>query len=414
MLADKIRYYQEEKKMLKNTPAGYKKEYPWLKEVDSLALANVQLNLEGAFRKFFREPGVGFPHYKSKKHSRKSYTTNMVNGNICLQDRFLKLPKMQPVKIKLHRMIPEGWKLKSVTVSREPSGKYFASLLFDCENQTAEKRQAEKFLGMDFAMHGMCVFSTGERAGYPMFYRNAEKKLAREQRKLSRCEKGSRNYQKQKKKVALYHEKIKNQRKDFQHKLSHSLAEDYDAVCVEDLNLKGIAGGLHFGKGIQDNGYGQFLSMLGYKLEERGKYLIKVDRYFASSKICSVCGHKKKELALSERIYLCECGNRMDRDVNAASVTSFTSVSVRTTLAIALRSSSLTVSISLWSSLSETSSLTISIALESSARTALAKTSSLGSSFTLRSSLTVLSVRSSVACTWAVIIISSWSVTVCS
>ena len=118
-----------------------------------------------------------------------------------------------------------------------------------------------------------------------------------------RQEKGSRNYQKQKKKVALYHEKIKNQRKDFQHKLSHSLAEDYDAVCVENLNLKGIAGGLHFGKGIQDNGYGQFLSMLGYKLEERGKYLIKVDRYFASSKICSVCGHKKKELALSERIY---------------------------------------------------------------------------------------------------------------
>ena len=242
----------------------------------------------------------------------------MVNGNICLQDRFLKLPKMQPVKIKLHRMIPEGWKLKSVTVSREPSGKYFASLLFDCENQTAEKRQAEKFLGMDFAMHGMCVFSTGERAGYPMFYLNAEKKLAREQRKLSRCEKGSRNYQKQKKKVALYHEKIKNQRKDFQHKLSHSIAKDYDAVCVEDLNLKGIAGGLHFGKGIQDNGYGQFLSMLGYKLEERGKYLIKVDRYFASSKICSVCGHKKKELALSERTYLCECGNQMDRDVNAA------------------------------------------------------------------------------------------------
>ena len=157
MLADKIRYYQEEKKMLKNTPAGYKKEYPWLKEVDSLALANVQLNLEGAFRKFFWEPGVGFPHYKSKKHSRKSYTTNMVNGNICLQDRFLKLPKMQPVKIKLHRMIPEGWKLKSVTVSREPSGKYFASLLFDCENQTAEKRQAEKFLGMDLPCMG-CVY----------------------------------------------------------------------------------------------------------------------------------------------------------------------------------------------------------------------------------------------------------------
>ncbi|MFR1878896.1 MAG: RNA-guided endonuclease InsQ/TnpB family protein [Blautia wexlerae] len=136
--------------------------------------------------------------------------------------------------------------------------------------------------------------------------------------KLSRCEKGSRNYQKQKKKVALYHEKIKNQRKDFQHKLSHSLAEDYDAVCVEDLNLKGTAGGLHFGKGYRITDTVSSFPCLDISWKERGKYLIKVDRYFASSKICSVCGHKKKELALSERIYLCECGNRMDRDVNAA------------------------------------------------------------------------------------------------
>ena len=167
-------------------------------------------------------------------------------------------------------------------------------------------------------MQGMCVFSTGERAEYPMFYRNTEKKLAREQRKLSRCQKGSQNYKKQKKRVALCHEKIRNQRKDFQHKLSTSLAESYDAVCVEDLNLKGMAGGFHFGKGVHDNGYGLFLSMLEYKLEERGKYLIKADRYFASSKICSVCGNKKEELSLSDRIYYCECGNRMDRDANAA------------------------------------------------------------------------------------------------
>ena len=141
---------------------------------------------------------------------------------------------------------------------------------------------AEKFIGIDFAMQGMCVFSTNERAKYPMFYRHAEKKLAREQRKLSRCQKGSQNYKKQKKRDALCHEKIRNQRKDFQHKLSTSLAESYDAVCVEDLNLKGMAGGFHFGKGVHDNGYGLFLSMLEYKLEERGKYLIKVDRYFPS------------------------------------------------------------------------------------------------------------------------------------
>ena len=268
--------------MLRNTPASYKKEYPWLKEVDSLALANVQMHLESAFHKFFREPSAGFPRFKSKKSSRKSYTTNVVNGNIFLE------------------------------------GKYFASLLFCCENQTAEKRPAEKFIGIDFAMQGMCVFSTGKRAEYPMFYRNTEKKLAREQRKLSRCQKGSQNYKKQKKRVALCHEKIRNQRKDFQHKLSASLAESFDAVCVEDLNLKGMAGGLHLGKGVHDNGYGLFLSMLEYKLEERGKYLIKVDRYFASSKICSVCGNKKEELSLSDRIYYCECGNRMDRDANAA------------------------------------------------------------------------------------------------
>ena len=223
MLADKMEHYKKEKKMLRNTPASYKKEYPWLKEVDSLALANVQLHLESAFHKFFREPSAGFPRFKSKKSARKSYTTNVVNGNIFLEGKYLKLPKMTAVRMKLHRPISEKWKLKSVTVSREPSGKYFASL-----------------------------------------------------------------------------------------------TESFDAVCVEDLNLKGMAGGLHLGKGVHDNGYGLFLSMLEYKLEERGKYLIKADRYFASSKICSVCGNKKEELSLSDRIYYCECGNRMDRDVNAA------------------------------------------------------------------------------------------------
>ena len=318
MLADKVEYYKKEKKMLRNTPARYKKEYPWLKEVDSLALANVQMHLESAFRKFFREPSAGFPCFKSKKSSKRSYTTNVVNGNIFLEGKRLKLPKMSAVRIKLHRPIPEEWKLKSVTVIHEPSGKYFASLLFCCENQAVEKRPAEKFLGIDFAMQGLGVFSTGEKADYPMFYRRAEKKLAREQRRLSKCQKGSRNYGKQKKRVALCHEKIRNQRKDFQHKLSTSLAKKYDAVCVEDLSLKAMAGGLHFGKGVHDNGYGQFLAMLEYKLEERGKYLVKVNRYFASSKICSMCGKKKTRLSLSERIYYCECGNRMDRDVNAA------------------------------------------------------------------------------------------------
>ena len=149
--------------MLRNTPASYKKEYPWLKEVDSLALANVQMHLESAFHKFFREPSAGFPRFKSKKSSRKSYTTNVVNGNIFLEGNYLKLPKMTAVRMKLHRPISEKWKLKSVTVSREPSGKYFASLLFCCENQTVEKIPAEKFLGIGFchAWSG-CLFYRGK------------------------------------------------------------------------------------------------------------------------------------------------------------------------------------------------------------------------------------------------------------
>ena len=162
-----------------------------------------------------------------------------MNGNIFLEGNYLKLPKMTAVRMKLHRPISEKWKLKSVTVSREPSGKYFPVFYFAVKTKQQKKDRQKKFIGIDFAMQGMCVFSTGERAEYPMFYRNTEKKLAREQRKLSRCQKGSQNYKKQKKRVALCHEKIRNQRKDFQHKLSASLAESFDAICVEDLNLKG-------------------------------------------------------------------------------------------------------------------------------------------------------------------------------
>ena len=177
MLADKISYYQKEKKMLRNTPAGYKKEYPWLKEVDSLALANVQLHLESAFRKFFREPSCGFPRYKSKKRAGNSYTTNAVNGNIFLQDTHLKLPKMSAIKIKFHRQIPSNWELKSVTVSREPSGKYFASLLFCCESQTVEKVRQKNSLGSILPC-GECVyFPQGKEPGILCFTGKQRKNL---------------------------------------------------------------------------------------------------------------------------------------------------------------------------------------------------------------------------------------------
>ena len=322
MLADKKAMYEETGKTKRLTPAGYKKDFPWLKEVDSLALANVQLHLEAAFARFF-EPGKNrYPRFKSKHRSRKSYTTNVVNGNITLEDGRLRLPKAGSVRIRQHRRIPEGYVLKSVTVSMEPSGKYYASLLYEYparENQTpGADREDAKALGIDFAMRGMAVFSDGSRAEYPGYYRLAQERLARDQRRLSKRKKGSRNYEKQKRRVALRHEKIRNQRKDYLHKLSRDLADRYDVIAVEDIDMQAMSRSLHFGKSVADNSFGAFRTMLAYKLEELGKSFVKVGRFFPSSKMCSRCGNVKKELRLDERVYRCSCGLCMDRDLNAA------------------------------------------------------------------------------------------------
>ncbi|MCQ2502004.1 MAG: transposase [Lachnospiraceae bacterium] len=320
MLAEKIDHYKKTGKSIRVTPAKYKKEYPWLKEVDSLALANAQLHLESAYRNFFRDPKNGFPKFKSKHGSRASYTTNVVSNNIRLEKNHIRLPKTGSVRIRVHRKAEEGWRLKSVTVSRETTGRYYAALLYqhECSENQVHSVKEEKVLGMDFAMRGLAVFSDGTRAEYPMYYRKAEKKLAREQRKLSKCQKGSRNYQKQKKRLARVHEKVRNQRNDFQHKLSHKLAKEQDVVAVENLNMKGMSQALHFGKSTMDNGYGSFLNKLEYKLERKGKTFIKIDRFYPSSKRCSCCGKIKEDLKLSDRIYICPCGNEIDRDINAA------------------------------------------------------------------------------------------------
>ena len=181
MLDDKIREYEKTKKMLKNTPAMYKREYPFLKEVDSLALANVQLHLEKAYKNFFRDPKIGFPRFKSKHHSRNSYTTNVVNGNILVESKKIRLPKLKWIAMKKHREPAEGLRLKSVTVSMEPSGKYFASLLYEgysCENQAAEPDYSTaKILGIDYAMQGMAVFSEKIETEEAGFFRKNEKRL---------------------------------------------------------------------------------------------------------------------------------------------------------------------------------------------------------------------------------------------
>lgn len=317
MLGDKITYYEQTGDNLYCYPSQYKAEYPWLKEVDSLALVGAYNNLKSAYNNFFRDKKVGFPKFKNKHQGHNSYTTNLVNGNIALVDGRLKLPKLGKVIIKQHRAIPDGYQLKSVTVSLAPSGRYFASILYE---YSAEILPIEpvNVLGLDYSMKELYVDSAGDNASCPRYYRQAQEKLAREQRKLSRRKKGGNNYKKQKRRVARLHERIANQRSDFLHKQSRQIANAYDAVCVEDLNMKGMSQALNFGKSISDNGWGMFTQMLEYKLAEQGKQLVKIDKWFPSSKTCSNCGAVKDELPLSERTYRCYCGFVCDRDINAA------------------------------------------------------------------------------------------------
>lgn len=311
--------YKDDKETLKKqkfpTPAKYKKEYTFLKEVDSLALANAQLNLQTAYKNFFRGQN-DFPNFKSRK-SRQSYTTNVVNGNIKLLDSHIKLPKLSLVKIKKHREIPSSHIIKSCTVSASKAGKFFVSILTEFDTNISPK-EIKNIVGLDFSMKELYVDSEGTKANYPRFYRNSLEKLAKEQRILSRRKKGSSRWNKQKLKVAKFHEKIANQRKDFLHKQSLSLAENFDAVIIEDLNMKGMSQALNFGKSVADNSWGIFTTFLGYKLAERGKKLIKIDKWFPSSKTCLSCGQVKSELSLSERVFRCDCGLEIDRDINAS------------------------------------------------------------------------------------------------
>lgn len=331
MLSEKIESYKTTGKFVAVTPAKYKKDFPYLKEVDSLALANVQLNLQSAFRNHFdrnRRKKTGFPKFKSAKHSRKSYTTNNQNGTVAIIDnRYIRLPKIGKVKAVIHRVPGTDWKLRSATVSCSSDDRYYVSVLFEYGNSaSAYVADENNAIGMDYASDGLYVDDKGNIGTNHKFYRESHKKLAKEQRILSR-KKGSRkgedkshNYLKQQRKVNRIYTHIANQRKDNLHKISAEIANQYDIVCVENLNMRNMSNrGFGNGKATLDNGYGMFLDMLEYKLANRGKYLVKVDKWYPSSQICHCCGKRHPEMKdLRIRTMRCECGYVMDRDRNAA------------------------------------------------------------------------------------------------
>ena len=323
MLADKIQHYKETGQTLKNTPAQYKRDYPWLKEVDSLALCNVQLNLQKAYKSFFQS-NFGFPKFKSKRHH-QSYQTYNQKGTITIENGKVKLPKIGWVKVKAHRKMTGL--IKSATISMTKTGKYFISIL--CETEIKPYHKTNSSIGIDLGLEHFAILSTGEKIENPRFLVRSSKKLAREQKILSRRvlvakQSGkklseSMNYQKQRLKVAKLHEKISNQRRDFLHKLSINLIKNHDRICMEDLASKNLMRNHHLARAIGDASWSEFVRMLEYKADWYEKQVSKISRWFPSSQICSSCGFKSSKKALHIREWACEkCGAHHDRDLNAS------------------------------------------------------------------------------------------------
>lgn len=304
-----------------------KETHPFLREVDKFALTNSIMNLQKARKNFF-EKRTGFPKYKSK-HDAQSYTTNMTQNNISIElpskenghQGRIKLPKVKWIDASIHRAPGKDWAIKQATVSMDTRDQYYVSVLFEITTEISEKviPTLEKTLGLDYSSPHFYVDSNGETPNVPKAFRRIEKRLAKEQRKLSHMTKGSNNYIKQKKVVARLHAIAANQRKDFCHQLSRKITNFYDVVCVEDINLCALSQTLHLGKATLDNGFGMFRTFLKYKLEEEGKYYVVIDKWYPSTKTCHNCGEKNQYVQLGDQTWVCpHCGAVIERDKNAA------------------------------------------------------------------------------------------------
>lgn len=318
-LHDNIEHYQENGKGKISTPAKYKAENEWLKEVDSIALCNTQMDLQSAFSKFFSQPKTGFPKYKSKKRPKNSYkTTNSKTTNSKgyeVTNDYIKLPKLKKVKLINHRH--KTGACKSATISLTSSGQYYVSCLFEEEVDLLPTTYKE--VGVDLGLADLAICSDGIKFPVLRSLRKNLSKLKREQRKLSKMVYGSNCYLKQKQRVAKLHAHIANQRKDYLHKVSHKLINENQVICLEDLNVSGLIKNHHLALSISDVAWSEFVSMLEYKAAWYGRTVQKIDRFYPSSQICSGCGCVTGKKPLHIREWICpECGIKHDRDINAA------------------------------------------------------------------------------------------------
>ena len=265
-----------------------KKHYEWLKEVDKYALTNAIYNMDSAYQKFFKEH-TGYPKFKRKKDNKKSYkTNNNVNKGVAtirIEGNRLRLPKIGMVRIVYSREITE--KIKSVTISQDPSGKYFASILFETEYEYLPK--SNNSVGIDLGIKDLLITSDGEKFKNINTTKKYENKLAKEQRKLAKKQKGSANYEKQRIKVAKVYEKIRNIRLYNLHQISHKLINENQVIVSEDLNIEGMRQNHNFAKSVSDCSWYELTKQLSYKAEWYGREYIKVDRFFASSQLCNCC-----------------------------------------------------------------------------------------------------------------------------